>query len=509
MSIIVLILWILGLSPPSAAAPFAYHDHAAFLAELEALAAAHPGLAELFLAQDSFALPAVPDGAVDLEHPILRLTDEALGLDKPEVLLVAAQHGDEVVGLEASLALARLLLEGHDVDPWLTALLDRREVYLLPLANPHGFRHGVRWSPGEEGSEDMNRDHIYDRDDCTFGCQDAQSLSTVGARVIHELARRHLFRVVVDFHGGVELVLHPWGSPLHVGDSESPDDAALGRLGARLSEYAGPFSGFYPVGTANELLGAVHGPLDDTAYAASWDPANADPLWTTDGWRALSYTVELSNTKRPAASALGGDADLLTPGGAEDGYVPKGVRAGLAAIDIAEPYVLWTQEPPAEVAAGAPFTVRWQVRGCFEVDDTHARWGDSTDLATTFSDQSTPQSQTTGSPCFGNATVFSAEVTLDAPGEIYLAPVARVDGSLLAQDSPLPPLQPQSLLVRSRTDDLFFVQNEVDPLEINTVLGRLWWSAEPRRIVVTDTLFADGFESGTTAAWSQVMGGGR
>ncbi len=89
-----------ALAAGVAAEPFAYHDYDGMVAELTALAAAHPGLAEHFTAQDAYGLPTVPDGADELSQHVLRITNEALGLDKPEVLLVGVQHGDEIVSLE-------------------------------------------------------------------------------------------------------------------------------------------------------------------------------------------------------------------------------------------------------------------------------------------------------------------------------------------------------------------------------------------------------------------------
>lgn len=503
---IFLLLAGLFLAGSAFADPYAFHDYDGMVAELESLAADHPGLAELFTAQDAYGLSTVSDGADQLSHYVLRITDESSGLDKPEVLLVGVQHGDEVVSLEVELALAHLLLESYGHEPWLTELVARREIYLLPLANPRGFRHGVRWSPGSESSqEDMNRDHLYDRDLCIFGCQDLVSLSTVGARAIHELARRHLFRVVLDLHGGTELILHPWGTPLHDEYTESPDQRALDLLGQRMREYGGPFNGYYPVGTSNDLLGALHSPLDDTAYATSWDPAHADPLWPTQGWRALSYTVEISNQKKPPAAALGGDAALLQPGGAEDGYVPKNVRVALAAIDAAEPYVVWTNRDaiPAKIAAGRALAVEWQVRGCFEVDDTHVNFGTSPDPRA-YPSWQTPAQQAAGAdPCFGTPELFTAEVTFPAPGVDYLVPVARVDSSLREQVAPVPAdTPPQSWVVRSRTEDGFYFENSVDPAEVDTVGGKVYWGAEPLVVeVLDDMIFADGFESGDLSAW--------
>ncbi len=413
---------------------------------------------------------------------------------------------DSMVAELEAFETARLLLSSYGSDPCLTELGDRREIYMVTMANPWGFNHDVRRGPGSEGSEDMNRDHVYDR--CTSGfCSDDVTLSTVGAQAIHELARRHLFRVMLDLHGGVELILYPWGSPLHNANTESPDDRAANLLGLRMRDYGGPFNGLTPVGRASDLLGPVNGPLDDSSYAASWDVANADMTWPTEGWRAVAYTVEISDQKKPPVSTLGGDADLLTPGGAEDGYVPKNLRVALAAIDVAEPWIRWTNrgQIPAAVGAGKPLTVEWQVRGCFEVDDTHVRFGTHPDPLSTFTHQTASQQQTAGTPCFAAVTTFFAEVTFPDAGTWYLTPAARVDSSLLDQDAPNPSgTSPQTWLVRARNEDGFLFENSFDPGEVNSVHGQLYWGAEPLAVEVTANalIFADGFESGDTSVWN-------
>ncbi len=489
------------------AAPFAYHTYDSMVVQLAQLESDHPELVEVFTAQDAYTLPPDLDGGVELEHWIVRITNEALGFAKPEVLLVGTQHGDEIVSLEVLLALADLLTDSHGTHPWLTELVDRREIFLVPMANPWGHRHGVRSSPGAEpGTEDMNRDHPYDR--CSGGfCSDTDTLSTVGAQAIHELARRHLFRVMLDYHGGVELILHTWGSPLHSGNSTSPDDTALDALGQRMRTYGGPYNGFLPVGTANQLLGPAYGPLDDSAYATTWDAANADPSYPTEGWRSLAYTIEISDDKTPPASTLGGDADLLTPGGLEDGYVPKHVRTALAGIDIAEPYLVWSNRGaiPSIVAAETVIPVEWQVRGCFDVDETRVRWGSDPDPLNVFENETPTQSQTGGEPCFEPPTSFSDAVTFDEPGIYWLTPTARVDQALLAQGNPNPNVAPQSFVVRSRTETGLLFSESVDASEVNTITGQLDWGAEPLRIEVVFAggfLFGDGFESGGTSAWS-------
>src|SRR5215510_12087924 len=77
---------------------------------------------------------------------------ELLRLNRPVLLLVGLQHGNEPAGGEAMLALANELTSGS-----LTGLLDRITVVMMPRANPDGAHYFTR-SP--YGNTDINRDHV-------------------------------------------------------------------------------------------------------------------------------------------------------------------------------------------------------------------------------------------------------------------------------------------------------------------------------------------------------------
>lgn len=77
---------------------------------------------------------------------------DLLKLNRPVVLLVGLQHGNEPAGGEAMLALAQALGYGR-----LKPLLDRVTVVIMPRANPDGAYYFTR-SP--YANTDINRDHV-------------------------------------------------------------------------------------------------------------------------------------------------------------------------------------------------------------------------------------------------------------------------------------------------------------------------------------------------------------
>ncbi|MFT4243174.1 MAG: M14 family zinc carboxypeptidase [Acidovorax sp.] len=106
---------------------------------------------------------------------------ELVDLDKsnrPTVVLIGQQHGDEPAGSEALLVIARELAQGL-----LEPLLDRINVVIVPRANPDGAAAGTRVTAN---GVDMNRDHLL--------------LNTPEARALARVVNDYRPILVVDAH---------------------------------------------------------------------------------------------------------------------------------------------------------------------------------------------------------------------------------------------------------------------------------------------------------------------
>jgi hypothetical protein len=117
--------------------------------------------------------------------------------------------------------------------------------------------------------------------------------------------------------------------------------------------------------------------------------------------RAPNFLVEASTRKKPPASELGTDVDVLTTGGRGDGHVPRNIRLILTGLDAAAAYVVFTSverheaerkvwprvvAPNLALVISLAFlvgpvcssalrprpqvTVEWLVGGAFTVDET-------------------------------------------------------------------------------------------------------------------------------------------
>ncbi|MDD4309622.1 MAG: M14 family metallopeptidase [Candidatus Cloacimonetes bacterium] len=109
--------------------PSAYLGEKTLFAELTRLCEIHPALAQLRIIGFS--------GAENL--PIYALEIGANKSAKP-LLIIGQHHGDEVLGLNISLAFCEKLITSYKSDPAYRKLLDSYRFWVIPTINPEGFR---------------------------------------------------------------------------------------------------------------------------------------------------------------------------------------------------------------------------------------------------------------------------------------------------------------------------------------------------------------------------------
>lgn len=459
---------------------YTYHNYSTLVSDMQNLNSTYPNIFELYTAQDMFGLPDVTSGGETYKTWIIRITNESSGFNKSEVLFIGGHHGDETVGVEAAYYFAELLTERYGTDHYIRYLVDNREIYIMPVVNPYGWVHLQRY---DEQDYDMNRDYPYDFDYSGSSSGSTEILATIGARAVHELSKRHLFINTVSWHGGAECIVYAWGSYAHNTEPyESPDDVAFYNQGKYMSEYGGPYtqtgSSYYPWGRANDWY-PCYGAYEDYAYAASWDTVNEDPSYPTNGCRSLTHCVEISNTKNPAENTLGGGADIYTPGGTEDGYVPKNIRIALVLTDIAQPYINITGDIPSEALPGQNITFEWEVCGALNTTETNIQYGLDPDPVDIYS--STTQVLSGGTKW--QNVLYSQNITMPSEsGDYYFVIRAKVDNDTLNQTTPEPDIEPQSLYVNMRTNGSWSITNGENSME-----GHVNWYSEVIHIKVKST----------------------
>ena len=291
-----------------------------------------------------------------------------------QVFFSGAVHGNERVGPAAVLASVELICEG------LTGIdLTDRLVVTMPMTNPAGYYADVR----EENTRDPNRDFPYDQ------LSTSDCLRTITARVVHRMMYEYgHIQSGITFHAGEQSITYPWGSFNHLNDVAA-DTVAMAGIANELQRIGG--FGVYETGSMNDVVYAVHGGLEDWAYASAFETPVACVPSTFGGYStnytdsisipsALMMLVETTTAKEPAEADLGSEREVwITDDSVYISPVPRCVRMIVAVVKLAKPTFeivpLWTEE-------GIPAIVRGCIDGQLMVSTECVDPALSTDFVT-------------------------------------------------------------------------------------------------------------------------------
>ncbi|MCK5562252.1 MAG: zinc carboxypeptidase, partial [Thermoplasmata archaeon] len=283
--------------------------------------------------------------------------------DEPDVLIIGAHHGDEWIGNEQAFYIIRYLTENYGSDPRATWLVDNREFWIVPMANPDGTEYSHNegmWrknrspnylsekTPGPWDPEiyatsygtDLNRNYGYQWGEVggsgelpSSGTYEGSGpFSELESQAIRDLVNSLDFTVSVDYHSGIELILYPWGYT----EDPPPDADLFIAIAERMKEMNG-----YEFEQGWELYQTSGSTLD----------------WFYGEHDIIAYTIELSGpTKRPPYEEL------------EEFYLLNNTKASLYLAEIAaEPEVgaaiEIVHEPIERATDDGPYPVTAEIRG--------------------------------------------------------------------------------------------------------------------------------------------------
>jgi carboxypeptidase T len=201
------------LHSPTAARPTDwfgdFRDYTAISARLHELAELAPDRAEVKVI-----------GASIEGRPLWALR---IGHGPNKMLLNGTQHAREWIAAMTATCVADRLVRDYDRDPAIRALVDRSELWIVPVVNPDGYQFSwgtdrywrknrrdrlgvdlnrnfsVAWGGG--GSSRFPRSDIY---------RGAYAFSEPETAALRDLAMREHFAKHVDFHAYGQLILYPW-----------------------------------------------------------------------------------------------------------------------------------------------------------------------------------------------------------------------------------------------------------------------------------------------------------
>ena len=281
-----------------------YHTYQEMVTELQSLAETYPNLARLVDVGDSWEKT---QGLADRDLWALKIRSEPEGTDtRPKVLFVAEMHARELATAEVALKLAAYLLENYGADADVTYLLDTREAWIIPLANPDGHiqaEAGWSWRKNTDDANgtcpggvppnsygiDLNRNFPYywggigsSGDPCNAIYRGPEPLSEPEDQALATLIQAQGYTFLLSYHSYGRYILYPWGYTY-----DPPPDLDLYQAVARkMASYNG-----YTWGQSSTALYLTNGDLTDWAYGELG---------------VLAFTVEIGTSFDPPYSAVEG-----------------------------------------------------------------------------------------------------------------------------------------------------------------------------------------------------------
>ncbi len=267
-------------------------------AAAEGFAAAKPQFAQWLDVGDSWTKAL---GGAGYDIKVLKLTNSAIGGDKPKLFVNAAIHAREYTTAPLVLSFARWLLDGYGSDADATWIMDHHEVHLLLQTNPDGRKKaeaGLSWRKntnsdycsGNSIGADLNRNFGFSWNStggagssgnpCSETFRGAAPASEPETQAIeayirsifpdrrgpgpNDAAPADTSGLHLDIHSYSELVLWPWGDRA----TPAPNGPALQTLGRRFAWYNGytpqQSIGLYPTDGTSD--GPSYGELGVPAY---------------------------------------------------------------------------------------------------------------------------------------------------------------------------------------------------------------------------------------------------
>jgi hypothetical protein len=152
------------------------------------------------------------------------------GIEKPKVLIMASIHGNEPLASTMCMSYIGNLLFEYRRTPAITDLINRRDIYFIPMVSPDSF-------PKSDSGDGMSREVEGvdpNRNFPTKKNPNIQSEPTIKA--IEDLFIDKKFDASISGHTWGRLLLKPWGDSVQVTPHDSNYKEILGKMSS-LSGY--------------------------------------------------------------------------------------------------------------------------------------------------------------------------------------------------------------------------------------------------------------------------------
>ena len=243
-----------------------YHNYPEMVADIQAVAAAHPSIVRVFSIGKSYQGRDI--WAAKISDNVA--TDEP----EPEILFDALHHAREHMTVEQALYLLHLLADNYGTDATITDLVREREIWIIFAVNPDGFVYDLTCTAGSHppycawrknrqpnvGSSaigtDLNRNYGYRWACCGGSSGNPASITYRGktswsapeTRAVRDFVLSRVvggiqqIRAHITFHTNGQLILWPYGYtktdiPIDMSFVDHEAFVAMGKAMAALNGY--------------------------------------------------------------------------------------------------------------------------------------------------------------------------------------------------------------------------------------------------------------------------------
>ncbi len=240
---------------------------------LQDMETSYPGLCDLF---------SIGQSTNGRDLWVMKISDNA-GTEEaePEFKYIGAMHGNETLCVPLLLNLIEHLLANYGSDPAITAMVDNREIFIMPLMNPDGYVSGSRYNAQ---GRDLNRD-FPDFIEDPVNEPDGRGTET---QLVMLWQLEQTFVLSANFHTGATVVNYPWDSTWDY----CPDDTVFYHMALGYASRNEPMysSSYFEDGVTRGVEWYMtHGSMQDWNY-----------YWYAD----YDVIIELSDPSSPPASQI-------------------------------------------------------------------------------------------------------------------------------------------------------------------------------------------------------------
>lgn len=171
-------------------------SYAATVSEMQTIASNYP---------DIVRLHNIGQSVQNRDIWVMEITDnpDTDETDEPEVRMAGNIHGDEFMSFEIMRLLMDYLTTNYGTDPFITEMVNTREIWVIPSINPDGHENGTR---SNANGVDMNRNHGY----MWASGGGSGPFSEPELQVFREWSLERNFTTSLSFHGETTYFNYTW-----------------------------------------------------------------------------------------------------------------------------------------------------------------------------------------------------------------------------------------------------------------------------------------------------------